>query len=276
MRIEKAVFSIAALALTSAAALAQNPVPVIDASQNAGSAVTQPANRAGVANTQGVTTTTRIATTRPAYAPSATGDMAYQMQILQQEVQELRGLIEEQAYELQQMRDEQRDRYLDLDRRVSAIGQGGGTSIAAPVATSPSANSVTATAAPSTSTSSDQQGEYQSAFNLIRDKKYDAAIVALEQFSLNYPRGEYTANAYYWLGEVHLVKADYDSALSAFGALLNQFPQHRKVPDAKFKLGKAYRELGEAARSRQLLTEVVEQHAGSSAAKLAETELRKF
>lgn len=99
---------------------------------------------------------------------------------------------------------------------------------------------------------------------------------AFSQFVLDFPSGEYTGNAYYWLGEVQVVKANYPEALKAFDTLLNGFPQHRKTPDAKYKLGKVYRELGDRAKAKQILQEVINQYPGTSAAKLAESELRNF
>lgn len=56
-----------------------------------------------------------------------------QLQALQSEVQSLRGTIEEQAYQLQRMQTEQRDRYIDLDRRLSEMTLGAGVG-AAPTA----------------------------------------------------------------------------------------------------------------------------------------------
>lgn len=215
---------------------------------------------------------------RPSYSPAAprgTGpaELLYQLENLQQEVQQLRGLAEQQAYELGQMRAEQRDRYLDLDRRIGLLGQNPAAPVtgAAPGSSPASGTSPTVTAPPSAGS---EKSAYQAAFELIRNKDYDQAIVSLLQFTKDYPDGEYTGNAFYWLGEVYLVKSDRESALTAFGALLNKYPDHRKSADAKYKLGKVYRDLGEPVRAKQLFQEVVDQHAGTSAAKLAENELR--
>jgi len=201
-------------------------------------------------------------------------ELVYQLELLQQEVQELRGIVEQQTYQINQMRDEQRDRYLDLDRRISALSQGSAPQSAAPVEKSASAAPISRPNV--TPAFNDEQGEYQAAFNLIRDKKYDQATAALNGFAKKYPDGSLTPNAYYWLGEVHLVKADYEPALQAFGLLLNRYPQHRKVPDAKYKLGTIYRSLGDSSRASAILREVVDQHPGSSAARLAESELRNL
>ena len=43
------------------------------------------------------------------------------MQVLQQELQELRGLVEEQGYLVSRLQRDQKEQYLDLDRRLMAV-----------------------------------------------------------------------------------------------------------------------------------------------------------
>lgn len=50
-----------------------------------------------------------------------------QLESLQQEMQTLRGLVEEQANQIRRMQTENRDRYLDVDRRLSELSGAGGT-----------------------------------------------------------------------------------------------------------------------------------------------------
>jgi tol-pal system protein YbgF len=60
----------------------------------------------------------------PAPAGVATArlsELYYQLQTLQQEVQDLRGLVEEQAHQLGRLRKDQKSQYLDLDRRMQGV-----------------------------------------------------------------------------------------------------------------------------------------------------------
>lgn len=229
-------------------------------------------------------------------AGSQAAELLYQLELLQQEVQELRGIVEQQEYQMNRMRESQRDRYLDLDRRITLLNQASSkptpVESTKPVSSQPTTQTsvqpstapvtqtkpATATAAPASTTPGvDKAGEkkaYQAAFALVRNKQYAKAGSAFEQLIKDYPDGNYTGNAYYWLGEVLLVESDYEQALKAFGSLLGNFPGHRKAADAKYKQGKIYLQLGENARAKQLLQGVVDQHAGTSAAKLAEAEMR--
>ena len=52
----------------------------------------------------------------------------------------------------------------------------------------------------------------------------------------------------------------------SFLSLIEQYPQHKKVADAKFKLGKVYYQLGQSAKARIMLESVLSDHAESTAA----------
>ena len=54
-------------------------------------------------------------------SPSAAADLLFQLETLQQEVQSLRGQLENQGHELKLMKESQRDRYIDLDKRISEL-----------------------------------------------------------------------------------------------------------------------------------------------------------
>ena len=66
----------------------------------------------------------RLAKLERALNSSGLIELSKQIEALQQEVQQLRGEIENQAFTLEQVRKAQRDAYADTDRRLSALEQG--------------------------------------------------------------------------------------------------------------------------------------------------------
>src|SRR5690554_876117 len=74
------------------------------------------------------------------FGGNAGGDLIYELYSrldqLQQEMQTLRGTVEEQSYRIQRMEQEQRDRYLDLDQRVSELSTSGAGGAGGPAAVS--------------------------------------------------------------------------------------------------------------------------------------------
>jgi tol-pal system protein YbgF len=196
--------------------------------------------------------------------PGAAGVLFEQVQDLRQEVMRLRGLVEAQQYTIDRLERESRDRYVDLDRRIARLGGGGG-SFPADGAGEPGDDGADA-AAPA-----DERAAYERAFALTREKRFDEAVSAFRQFISSWPDGVYVPNAWYWLGEIHLAKAppDLEQARQAFVQVVQLWPDHPKVPDALYKLGVVYDGLGEREQARSHLRRVLDEHAGTPAARLA-------
>ena len=72
-------------------------------------------------------------------------------------------------------------------------------------------------------------------------------------------------------------RLDLESARQAFSQLIDQYPKHRKVPDATFKLAKVYHLQGNSEKARKLLDTVIKSYGdtSSSAVKLARDYLQK-
>lgn len=201
-----------------------------------------------------------------------------QIQQLQQEVMRLNGRVEEQAFELRKLKEQSLERYVDLDKRLSAGAAGAGTAAAAgdpqgnltPTPAPPPVVTGTGTAGP------EQPGEaeaYRAAYALVQSQRFDQAVTAFRKFQQDYPAGKYAPNAYYWLGELYLViqPQDLESARQSFMMLLSQYPNNSKAPDALYKLGKVQYMKGNREKAREYLDQVITQYGStnSAAVKLA-------
>ncbi len=196
------------------------------------------------------------------------GELFYQLQLLQQEVMDLRGKVEEQEYQIRQLREQSLERYLDLDQRLKSGG-------AATAGTAPAAAGA-GTPGTGPATVQELAGEsdaYRAAYSLVRSQQFGDAVAAFRQFLVDFPGGKYAANAHYWLGELYLVQVppDDESARREFNRLLEQYPENGKIPDALYKLGKIYYDRGNRDRAREYLDRVINEFgdSGSSAVKLA-------
>ena len=191
------------------------------------------------------------------------------MQLLEQEVLELRGLVEQQAYEIKRLKQQRLDDYTDLDQRIAALLNAKGH--AANTSQDHSAGSIDSGAAAVGSGQVEPPNErelYSEALNLLLQKKdFDSSFAKLSMYLEYFPEGLYAPNAHYWLGEISLSRQDLDSSKQWFSELIAKFPGHGKVSDAKFKLGKVYFQLGENGKAKTLLAEVA--GGSSSAAQLA-------
>lgn len=200
---------------------------------------------------------------------SAESDVYSQIRALQEEVALLRGLLEEQSYELKQLKQLQLDNYMDLDRRLSGgsrpVTSAASIEDASPTATVPVAASVSGAQLPDSASESDV---YKAAYDLLNQKDFDGSVAAFKEHLNRFPSGDFASNSHYWLGKIAMLKKDYPQAKSWFTELIANFPSAAKVPDAQLDLGKVYFLMGDKAKAKSLLSEVA---AGSTdAARLAQ------
>jgi tol-pal system protein YbgF len=195
----------------------------------------------------------------------------YQQQLLQQEVMQLRGLVERLQHELSRLKSIQDDRYLELDARLQQVLKAN-VQVPEPVAEDPGETAVSVI-----DENLSEKDLYETTQILIRNRQYEMAITQLEALIDRFPDGEYTANTYYWLGQVQAAKTnpDFEKARQALAQVISYFPDHSKVPDAAYALGKVYYTLGDCERATDLLQQVMDQYPGKTAAKLAENYLRE-
>lgn len=243
--------------------IGQAEVPVVDGNAGYGSA---PAPSYGTSGNHAVGGASAPAT--------AQGQLFSQLQQMQGEIALLRGMLEEQQNEIQRLKQEGLERYQDLDRRIV-----GGASPATNESSTAGAVDASGTPAPpQATTEADPAKEklyYEAAFDLIKAKDFDKATQAFGAFLRKYPDSQYAGNAQYWLGEVALVQGDLQAAGKAFATVSQRYPTHVKVPDSLYKLADVERRLGNTEKARGIWQQIVSQYPGTSAAQLAQQDLKR-
>ncbi len=202
-------------------------------------------------------------------------DMFLQMQSLQEEVRQLRGEVEQQTFAIDNLKQRQRDLYLDIDRRMRKL-EGGGS---VPASTSPSVSSTPGTAATTASapsSSADEDAAYRGAFNLLKEGRYEDAIKRFSAFLKKYPNSGYADNAQYWLGEANYVTRKYEQAIKEFEQVVTGYPQSDKRADALLKVGYCHYELQAYDKAKDTLTRVVQEFPKTTAARLADNRLQRM
>tara|TARA_R110001592_G_scaffold362635_1_gene677503 strand:+ start:78671 stop:79453 length:783 start_codon:yes stop_codon:yes gene_type:complete len=196
----------------------------------------------------------------PAVAPEISrGDVHYQVQLLQDEVRMLRGMMEELDNEIRQLKKRQMDDYMDLDRRLSSRLSGASSDASQPkgnesgVVIKGAADNVSSQASTSPSQSAEESTHYDNAYAQLKAGKVTEAVSQFKAHISKYPNGKYVANAHYWLGEIYVLQNNLELARQSFTTVVENFPAHRKAPDSIFKLGQVYFMLGNKVKSKALL-----------------------
>lgn len=213
---------------------------------------------------------------------------------LQKEVQSLRGQIEEMTHQFQQIQTQQKAMYADLDKRLSSMPK---TPVIAntdhdmgvPVSSSVGKSAVKPatkllpTPVPSIKSANqvqpnpaEEQQIYQTAYDLIKAKKYNDAIVTLQKMLQKYPSGPTAANAHYWLGELYGLLNKNEQSASEFSIVVKKYPSSSKASDAQLKLGLIYVGQFKWNDARTAFKSVVSRYPGTSSARLASEQLRQI
>ncbi len=125
----------------------------------------------------------------------------------------------------------------------------------------------------------DSEGEkssYQTAFNLLMDRKYDKAQQSFQSFLKDYPGSRLADNAQYWLAEANYVTRDFDSALAEFTKVVQNHPSSPKISDALLKIGYIQYEKKQWGVARETLSSLVNRYPNSTASQLAKKRLDKM
>ncbi len=238
-------FSLLAVLLASGAALAD--APVTDLSNN------------GQLSEQ-VTQLKRLIQARGA----AQVNLQQQINDLQDEVSELRGVTETHTHKLEQIVDRQRELYLEIERRLSNVQQT--SKVVEPIVEETSMEQYGGTLG--------ENEAYDQAVNLIlKERRYDDAIPAFDKFIEQFPKSIYIPNAHYWLGQLLFNKANYTAAKDHFDKVIRLYPESNKRSDALLKQGTVLQKLGDAAGAKKLFQQVVNEYPESNSATLAKSRL---
>lgn len=218
----------------------------------------------------------------------ANSDLLNQLNQVRSELAQQRELVEQLQNQIEQLKQSDRDQYLDLDGRLNRIeggapavpaAQGGASRPAAPPVAPPSAR--TAEAAPAMhgdagalAKAGDERAAYDAAFEALRKGNYVDSAQLFQSFLQMYPSGLYAPNALYWLGESYYVTGNYPLAMQQFQSLIERYPTHDKAAGALLKLGLSEYGLGKMDAAERTLGDVVSKYPGSDVARAADDRLK--
>ncbi len=189
-------------------------------------------------------------------------NMLQQLNMLQREIGELRGITENHANQLDQILERQRDLYQEIERRLSESR----------VATASSVSSVSPTS--SAETSKNEETGYDRAIRLVlEERRYDRAIPEFQSFIANNPDSAYVGNAHYWLGQLFFAQENYNDAKTHFNKVVSGHKDSNKRADCILKLGMIAVAEGNSATAQQYFLQVQKEYPDSTESGMAARQL---
>ena len=189
-------------------------------------------------------------------------DLIYQkISDLEQEIATLRNLIEENTYLIERYQELQQQRYLDLDKRLHNLLSEEKEDLATEYLNGQQYNST------------EEIDLYKGALELFEASRYAEALESFRELIISYPEGTYSADAYFWSGELYLVQQLFEDAREHYLVVVEKFNDHPRVADSLFKLGVLERALMNDQIANSYLSKVISEFPDTGAAELAKKSL---
>jgi tol-pal system protein YbgF len=198
-------------------------------------------------------------------------NLTQQVAALERRNDELQGRMESQEHSSTTTADRQRQLYADLDARIQALEEAMQAASAVNVM-----EGGTLSPGQLPLPGGSDRDNYQAAFELLKQQRYEPAANAFKQFLVAYPDSQLADNAQYWLAESYYVTQEFDEALAAFELVITTYARSRKVPDALLKIGYCNYELKRFEAAREALRRVQGDYPETTAARLAGQRLTRM
>ena len=229
---------------------------------------------------------------------------------LKVELKLLRNSIEELQFESENTRKRQQDLSQDLDRRLSSLEQNQqvlmmaveedktnennnavaddteavqvNDSLSAGIANDGTqnldTNTIETTSQPAelVAVSVEEQQVYDSAFELLKQSRYEDAISMFQSLSTRWPQSELADDAYYWMSEARYVNREFEVALNGFRTVVTRYADSQRVPEALLKIGYIQYDIGAYTEAADTFREILTRFPGHQVTVSAQTRLRRI
>ena len=179
-------------------------------------------------------------------------DLQNQLDKHKSENAQLRGQIESLQKQSDDLSNNQKSFYQDLDARVSRLEP-----------QNVEVEGVTGIV------QAGEKSSYDEALKSFQAGQIKNADSEFTTFIRKYPSSPYLPLALYWSGNTKYALKDYKAAITQLQGLISRYPGHQRVPGATLTMANANLESGKKAIAKKLLTDLISKYPDSDAAKEA-------
>jgi len=179
-------------------------------------------------------------------------DLQNQLDKHKSENAQLRGQIESLQKQSDDLSNNQKSFYQDLDARISRLEP-----------QNVEVEGVTGIV------QAGEKSSYDEALKSFQAEQIKNADSEFTTFIRKYPSSPYLPLALYWSGNTKYALKDYKAAITQLQGLISRYPGHQRVPAATLTMANANLESGKKAVAKKLLTDLISKYPDSDAAKEA-------
>ncbi len=179
-------------------------------------------------------------------------DLQNQLDKHKSENAQLRGQIESLQKQSDDLSNNQKSFYQDLDARISRLEP-----------KNVEVEGVTGIV------QAGEKSSYDEALKSFQAGQIKNADSEFTTFIRKYPSSPYLPLALYWSGNTKYALKDYKAAITQLQGLISRYPGHQRVPAATLTMANANLESGKKAVAKKLLTDLISKYPDSDAAKEA-------
>jgi tol-pal system protein YbgF len=192
-------------------------------------------------------------------------DMQNQIEVLKQEVANLKGDLEVAQHNLETTQTRQKDLYTDTDTRLRRI-EGGGDSAGA--------NSGGTAPAPAPVVEEKDAKAFADADSLSKLAKHKEAFAAFDAFLKEYPNSKLAPDALYGMGYSQFALKNYKSSIATQQKVIDMHPASTKVPDAMYNQANSQIQLSQIASAKKILRDLVAKYPDATITPSAQKRLK--
>jgi tol-pal system protein YbgF len=114
---------------------------------------------------------------------------------------------------------------------------------------------------------------FEAAYTFYKAENYQSAVSAFGDFLKNFPQSAHQANVHYWMGNAYFLLKDFKNCVNSYQILVKNFPDHPRVPEAMLNIAECQLALKNKRASKRTLKQIITHFPGSDASDRAKKRL---
>lgn len=122
----------------------------------------------------------------------------------------------------------------------------------------------------------DEETLYNIAYDTFKKGDFDNAREIFTDFIERFPKGKFSDNARFWIGDCYYRTNQYEKAILEYEKVKQEYPSGDKVPSALFKQALSFLKLNKKDEAKIILKNLIDHYPDSDQAVMAKDQLNKL